>query len=83
MIIWGDARVWLKGADCNSAGVAYRGSNPLPPTLRAVGIGILIAEVTQLVEYVHGKDEVGGSNPLLGSDYRVWQCSPGVYLLGH
>lgn len=25
---------WTKGADCKSAGAAFRGSNPLPPTVK-------------------------------------------------
>src|SRR5680860_1751115 len=53
---------WPKGADCKSAGAAFRGSNPLPPTE-----DIELASIAQLVEHFHGKEGVTGSSPVGGS----------------
>jgi hypothetical protein len=50
---------WLKAADCKSAHVVYVGSNPTPPI-------VFFAQIAQLVEHFLGKEEVTGSNPVLG-----------------
>ena len=54
-----------KGADCKSAGYAYGGSNPSPPT----GCGNLMhpGPLSSVVEHFHGKEGVPGSNPGGGS----------------
>ena len=36
---------WPNGADCKSAGFAFGGSNPSPPT------GKTVAEIAQLIEH--------------------------------
>ena len=52
---------WLKGADCKSAGDAYRGSNPLPSTI------LFQAEIAQLVEHLVANEKVAGSSPVFRS----------------
>ena len=58
-----------KGADCKSAGYAYGGSNPSPPT----GCGNLAppSPLSSAVEHFHGKEGVRGSIPRGGSDDAV------------
>ena len=51
-----------KGADCKSAGYAFVGSNP------TLGTNALLA---QLVEHLHGKEEVSGSIPEEGSEAKL------------
>ncbi len=45
-----------------SVGSAFQGSNPCLPTRS------FYADVAQLVEHLHGKEVVSGSNPLIGSE---------------
>ncbi len=61
-----------KGADCKSAGYAFGGSNPPPGTNLGFipGSTTTYASLAQLVERIHGKDEVSGSNPEGGSGFR-------------
>ena len=49
-----------KGADCNSAG----GS---PSQVRVLPGPLIVAHIAQPVEHILGKNEVSGSNPLVGS----------------
>ena len=66
---------WPKGTDCKSVGNAFGGSNPPPSTISSIdGMdfdqlkrNIFGAHVAQLVERILGKDEVTGSNPVVGS----------------
>ena len=65
-----------KGADCKSAGYAFVGSNPTLGTgpLSSVGRapppapckGQAFAHIAQSVEHFLGKEEVTGSNPVMG-----------------
>jgi hypothetical protein len=41
---------WPKGAGCKPVGVAYRGSNPLPPTQAAEMLAIAPASVRKQLE---------------------------------
>ena len=52
---------WSIAPDCKSGDrKVYEGSNPSPCTS---------AKIAQLAERIHGKDEVTGPTPVLGSDY--------------
>ena len=62
MGLYGEVPEWTNGAGCKPVGTAYDGSNPSLPTLI-----IKDAHVAQGEEHILGKDEVTGSNPVVGS----------------
>ncbi len=70
---YGGVPEWPKGTDCKSVGSAFGGSNPPPSTIFQYAesswhtVLVLEAHVAQLVERILGKDEVTGSNPVVGS----------------
>ena len=59
MIKTGEVAEWTKAADCKSAGASLRRFESRLPLNKS-------AHVAQTAEHILGKDEVGGSNPLVG-----------------
>ena len=53
---------WSNAADCKSAGFTPSGVRIPPPAP---------ADVAQLVERIHGKNEVTGSIPVVGSSLQI------------
>ena len=73
--MYGRVPEWTKGADCKSAGDAYGGSNPPPPTRCPRNGTSSFAHVAQSVEHILGKNEVTSSSLVVGSSPNLL-CLP-------